>query len=128
MSGAHRHRRAQAASPSPAGSRGTPGRSRRPTSQLRRAGRRRRCGPRLGALQPDSRLMGAYVALLHSFAMAKRVLILGSTGSVGEQALDVVARSPELELAGLSAAGSWERLVEQAREHRPSVVALTASD
>ena len=60
--------------------------------------------------------------------MPKKVLILGSTGSIGEQALDVVARSPELELAGLSAAGSWERLVEQAREHRPPVVALTGTD
>jgi 1-deoxy-D-xylulose-5-phosphate reductoisomerase len=60
--------------------------------------------------------------------MPKRVLILGSTGSIGEQSLDVVARSPELELAGLSAAGSWERLVEQAREHRPPVVALTGTD
>jgi 1-deoxy-D-xylulose-5-phosphate reductoisomerase len=60
--------------------------------------------------------------------MPKKVLILGSTGSIGEQALDVVARSPELELAGLSAAGSWERLVEQAREHRPQVVALTGTD
>jgi 1-deoxy-D-xylulose-5-phosphate reductoisomerase len=60
--------------------------------------------------------------------MPKRVLILGSTGSIGEQALDVVARSPELELAGLSAAGSWERLAEQAREHRPPVVALTGTD
>ena len=60
--------------------------------------------------------------------MPKRVLILGSTGSIGEQALDVLARSDELELAGLSAAGSWERLVEQAREHGASVVALTGSD
>ena len=45
-------------------------------------------------------------------------LILGSTGSIGEQALDVVAGSDELELAGLSAAGNWERLAAQAREHR----------
>src|SRR3954454_4788224 len=60
--------------------------------------------------------------------MPKKVLILGSTGSIGEQALDVVARSQELELAGLSAAGSWERLLEQAREHRPPLVALTGTD
>ncbi len=60
--------------------------------------------------------------------MAKRVLILGSTGSIGEQALDVVASSDELELAGLSAAGSWERLSAQARDHRVGVVALTEPD
>jgi 1-deoxy-D-xylulose-5-phosphate reductoisomerase len=60
--------------------------------------------------------------------LAKRVLILGSTGSIGEQALDVVASSDELELAGLSAAGSWERLSAQARDHRVGVVALTEAD
>ena len=45
----------------------------------------------------------------------RRVLILGSTGSIGEQALDVVAGSDELEVVGLSAATNWERLVAQAR-------------
>jgi 1-deoxy-D-xylulose-5-phosphate reductoisomerase len=47
--------------------------------------------------------------------MSKRVLILGSTGSIGTQALDVLQRSDELELIGLSAERSWETLVEQAR-------------
>ncbi len=60
--------------------------------------------------------------------MAKRVLILGSTGSIGEQALEIVAGSPALELAGLSAAGSWERLAGQAREHDARLVALSGSD
>ena len=45
----------------------------------------------------------------------KRLLILGSTGSIGRQALDVCLRSDELELVGLSAERSWEELVEQAR-------------
>ena len=47
--------------------------------------------------------------------MARRVVILGATGSIGVQALDVVGRSDELELVGLAAQGSWERVVEQAR-------------
>ena len=47
----------------------------------------------------------------------KRLLILGSTGSIGTQALDVMRRSDELELVGLSAETSWETLVEQARAH-----------
>ncbi len=55
---------------------------------------------------------------------AKRLLILGSTGSIGTQALDVCARSDELELVGLSAARSWETLVEQARAHRVTRIAL----
>ena len=50
-------------------------------------------------------------------AERKRLLILGSTGSIGTQALDVCARSQELELVGLSAERSWEALVEQAGAH-----------
>jgi 1-deoxy-D-xylulose-5-phosphate reductoisomerase len=48
--------------------------------------------------------------------MARRLLILGSTGSIGTQALDIVARSDELELVGLSAETSWETLIAQACE------------
>jgi len=56
--------------------------------------------------------------------MARRLLILGSTGSVGAQALDVVGRSDELELVGLSAESSWRELVVQAREHGVTRIAL----
>ena len=54
----------------------------------------------------------------------KRLLILGSTGSIGTQALDVCARSDELELVGLSAGRSWEALVEQAHVHGVKRIAL----
>ncbi|HEY3828957.1 MAG TPA: 1-deoxy-D-xylulose-5-phosphate reductoisomerase [Solirubrobacteraceae bacterium] len=56
--------------------------------------------------------------------MPKRLLILGSTGSIGRQALDIVARSEELELVGLSAERSWEDLLEQARVHGVRRIAL----
>jgi 1-deoxy-D-xylulose-5-phosphate reductoisomerase len=56
----------------------------------------------------------------------KRLLILGSTGSIGTQALDVCLRSGEFELVGLSAERSWEALVEQARVHR--VVRIAVAD
>jgi 1-deoxy-D-xylulose-5-phosphate reductoisomerase len=56
--------------------------------------------------------------------MSKRLLILGSTGSIGTQALDVLERSDELELIGLSAERSWETLVEQARTRGVRRVAL----
>jgi 1-deoxy-D-xylulose-5-phosphate reductoisomerase len=56
--------------------------------------------------------------------MPKRLLILGSTGSIGTQALDVLRRSDELELVGLSAERSWEMLVEQARAHGVDRIAL----
>ena len=59
----------------------------------------------------------------------KRLLVLGSTGSIGTQALDVVSREPEdFELVGLSAERSWETLVEQARAHGVSRVALVDGD
>jgi 1-deoxy-D-xylulose-5-phosphate reductoisomerase len=54
----------------------------------------------------------------------KRLLILGSTGSIGTQALDVCSRSDELEVVGLSAGGSWESLLEQARAHAVTRVVL----
>lgn len=55
---------------------------------------------------------------------ARRLLILGSTGSIGTQALDVCQRSGELELVGLSAERSWEALVEQAHVHGVKRIAL----
>jgi 1-deoxy-D-xylulose-5-phosphate reductoisomerase len=48
-------------------------------------------------------------------APRRRLLILGSTGSIGTQALEVCSCSDELELVGLSAERSWEPLLEQAR-------------
>jgi 1-deoxy-D-xylulose-5-phosphate reductoisomerase len=58
----------------------------------------------------------------------RRLLILGSTGSIGTQALEIVAHSDELELVGLSAQGSWEQLIAQAREFDVRRVALTDPD
>jgi 1-deoxy-D-xylulose-5-phosphate reductoisomerase len=58
----------------------------------------------------------------------KRVLILGSTGSIGTQAIDVIAASDALQVAGLSAGSSWEPLLEQAREHGVPAVALADRD
>jgi 1-deoxy-D-xylulose-5-phosphate reductoisomerase len=58
--------------------------------------------------------------------MSRRLLILGSTGSIGTQALDVLHRNDgAFELVGLSAQGSWEQLVEQARAHGVRRIALT---
>jgi 1-deoxy-D-xylulose-5-phosphate reductoisomerase len=59
----------------------------------------------------------------------KRLLILGATGSIGLQALDVVARAgDEFELVGLSAERSHERLVELAQEHGVTRIALGDAD
>ncbi len=60
--------------------------------------------------------------------MPRRLAILGSTGSIGCQALDVVSRSPDLTVVALSAAASWEPLLVQAREHGVRKVAVTDAD
>ncbi len=58
----------------------------------------------------------------------RKVLILGSTGSIGVQALEVVRASDELEVVGLSAATDVENLLEQAREHGVKRVALADAE
>jgi 1-deoxy-D-xylulose-5-phosphate reductoisomerase len=59
----------------------------------------------------------------------RRIAILGSTGSIGTQALDVISRSRgELSVVALSAAGSWEAVLEQARRHGVRKVALADAD
>ena len=57
-------------------------------------------------------------------AVPRRLLILGSTGSIGTQALDIVGRSADLEVLGLSAERSWEALVEQAGAYGVGRIAL----
>jgi 1-deoxy-D-xylulose-5-phosphate reductoisomerase len=58
-----------------------------------------------------------------------RLAILGSTGSIGVQALDVVARSGgDLRVVALSAATGWEPLLAQAREHGVRRIALADED
>ncbi len=54
----------------------------------------------------------------------KKVLVLGSTGSIGTQALEVIGRSQELQAVGLAAGLAWETAVEQAREHGVPAVAI----
>jgi 1-deoxy-D-xylulose-5-phosphate reductoisomerase len=54
----------------------------------------------------------------------KRIVILGATGSIGAQALDVIGGSPELELVGLSAQSSWETVVSAAQAHGVGRIAL----
>ncbi|MGD8329340.1 MAG: 1-deoxy-D-xylulose-5-phosphate reductoisomerase [Acidobacteriota bacterium] len=57
----------------------------------------------------------------------KRVAVLGSTGSVGTQALDVVRRHRDrLEVAALAAGGNVTLLAEQVREHRPELVSVAS--
>jgi 1-deoxy-D-xylulose-5-phosphate reductoisomerase len=56
----------------------------------------------------------------------KRLLILGSTGSIGTQALDVV--DDDFEIVGLSAGTAHDELVRQARAHGVRRIALSDPD
>ena len=62
--------------------------------------------------------------------MPRRIAILGSTGSIGVQALEVVARSDpdELQVVALSASRGWETLLDQARQYGVRRVALADPD
>jgi 1-deoxy-D-xylulose-5-phosphate reductoisomerase len=60
--------------------------------------------------------------------MARRLLILGSTGSIGTQALDILAGDPELELVGLSAERSADALIAQANAFGVRRIALADRD
>ncbi len=54
-----------------------------------------------------------------------RIIILGSTGSIGRQALEIVERTGEFQVVGLGARADVTTLAEQARRFRPQVVGLT---
>ena len=56
--------------------------------------------------------------------MAKNIAILGSTGSIGTQALDVVGRLEELHVLGLSTNRNIDLLEEQIRKFSPKLVAV----
>jgi 1-deoxy-D-xylulose-5-phosphate reductoisomerase len=58
----------------------------------------------------------------------KKLVILGATGSIGRQALQIVAASEQLQVVGLAAGSSWEPLLEAARQHGVPVVALADPD
>jgi len=61
--------------------------------------------------------------------VTKRIAILGSTGSIGKNALRVIdSLGPQYEIAALSAHSSVELLAEQARRYKPGFVAITNAD
>ena len=57
--------------------------------------------------------------------MKQRLAILGSTGSIGEQTLDIVRENPDrFEARVLTARSHWQRLAEQAREFDADTVVI----
>jgi 1-deoxy-D-xylulose-5-phosphate reductoisomerase len=61
--------------------------------------------------------------------MARKIVILGSTGSIGRQALEVVRQFPEkMRVVGLAAGRNWELLAAQVREFAPDAVAVAGRE
>ena len=54
----------------------------------------------------------------------KKIAILGSTGSIGTQTLDVVRANGDIEVLGISAGKNVKLLEEQAREFHPQLIAV----
>ena len=54
----------------------------------------------------------------------KKIAILGSTGSIGTQTLDVVCANKDIEVLGISAGRNIEKLEEQIREFSPKLAAV----
>ena len=54
----------------------------------------------------------------------KRIAILGSTGSIGTQTLEVVRNNGDIEVLGISAGSNIKKLEEQAREFHPRLIAV----
>lgn len=61
--------------------------------------------------------------------MAKQVVVLGSTGSIGKSTLDVCRNlGDEVVITGLAAGSQWELLAAQAREHSVPRVSIACED
>ena len=56
--------------------------------------------------------------------MVKCVSILGSTGSIGRQSLDIISRLPEVKVAALTAGTSVERMAQQCRDFQPELAVM----
>lgn len=56
--------------------------------------------------------------------MVKCVSILGSTGSIGRQSLDIICRLPEVKVGALTAGTSVERMAQQCRQFQPQLAVM----
>lgn len=56
--------------------------------------------------------------------MPRRIAVLGSTGSIGEQALRIIAESPGLELHSIYCGSSLNTLIDQIRRYSPSLAGI----
>ena len=60
--------------------------------------------------------------------MMKCISILGSTGSIGRQSLDIIRNLPGVSVAALTASTSVERMAQQCREFRPQLAVMATRE
>ena len=60
--------------------------------------------------------------------MVKCVSILGSTGSIGRQSLDIISHMSNIKVAALTAGTSVERMAEQCRQFRPQLAVMATKE
>lgn len=58
----------------------------------------------------------------------KKIAILGSTGSIGTQTLEIVRENPDLKVVALAAGSNVNLLEEQIREFKPKLVSLQSEE
>ena len=60
--------------------------------------------------------------------MVKCVSVLGSTGSIGRQSLDIISRLPEVRVAALTAGTSVELMARQCRQFQPELAVMATQE
>ena len=60
--------------------------------------------------------------------MVQCVSILGSTGSIGRQSLDIISRLPDVKVAALTAGSSVEMMASQCRKSRPELAVMSTRE
>lgn len=60
--------------------------------------------------------------------MMKNISILGSTGSIGRQSLDIIRNIPGVKVSALAASTSVERMAQQCREFQPELAVMATEE
>ena len=60
--------------------------------------------------------------------MVKCVSLLGSTGSIGRQSLDIISRMPDIRVCALTAGTNVERMAQQCREFLPELAVMATQE
>ena len=60
--------------------------------------------------------------------MMNCISILGSTGSIGRQSLDIISRLPDVKVAALTAGSDVERMARQCRKFNPQLAVMATQE